>query len=201
MAGTLSRSKPSPVTGVVATTWNAGICGAGAGVDGREGAGAATRREGAERAGVAAGVARRTGAGRGAVTVTSGSVSVTCAQATLGSVNASGNSKALTATAPNRRRLPTSSRDAARPRPPARYTARPHELSKSTGIFPRCSCDLLAIRIGTFGNVAARPHCVDGPSIPARSLARDGGFDLLARDDLEAQVELVLAGPAHCYEW
>src|SRR6059036_1985940 len=76
MAGTLSRSKPRPVTGVVATTWNAGIWGAGAGVDGREGAGADTRREGAERAGVWAGVGRRTrgGAGRGAVTVTSGSV-------------------------------------------------------------------------------------------------------------------------------
>src|SRR5262249_8981627 len=122
MAGTLPRSRPGPVTGVVAITWNAGICGAGAGVDGREGAGADTRREGAERAGVAAGVARRTSAGRGAVTITSGSVSVTCAQATLGSVNASGNSKALTATAPNRRLLLTSSRDAARPRPPATHT-------------------------------------------------------------------------------
>src|SRR5262245_31007374 len=88
MAGTLSRSKPSPVTGVVATTWNAGIWGAGAGVAGREGAGTETRREGAERAGAAAGVARRTGAGRGAVTVTSGSVSVTWPQATFGNINA-----------------------------------------------------------------------------------------------------------------
>src|SRR5437899_1442754 len=78
MAGTLSRSKPSPVTGVVATTWNAGIWGAGAGAEGREGAGAEIRADGIERAGLAAGVARRTGAGRGAVTVTSGSVVATC---------------------------------------------------------------------------------------------------------------------------
>jgi hypothetical protein len=35
IAGTLSRSKPSPVTGVGATTWNAGIWDAGAGVAGR----------------------------------------------------------------------------------------------------------------------------------------------------------------------
>jgi hypothetical protein len=135
MAGTLSRSKPSPVTGVVATTWNAGIWGAGAGVDGREGAGAETRREGAERAGLAAGVARRTGAGRGAVTVTSGSVSVTWAQAAFGTVNVSGNSKALTATAPNRRRLLTSSRDAALSTRPAARTAPPvlaYELPKET---------------------------------------------------------------------
>src|SRR5262245_58850070 len=129
MAGTLSRSTPTPVTGVVATTWNAGIWGAGAGVDGRGGAGAETRREGAERAGAAAGVARRTGAGRGAVTIISGSVSVTWAQAASGSVNASGNSKAPTATAPNRRLFLISSRDAARPRLPATYT--PHAPTNS----------------------------------------------------------------------
>src|SRR5207247_8446127 len=81
MAGTLSRSKPSPVTGVVATTLNAGIWGAGA-------AGAETRVDGAERARVAAWVGRRTGAGRGAVTVTSGSVSATCPQAASGNINA-----------------------------------------------------------------------------------------------------------------
>jgi hypothetical protein len=159
MAGTLSRSKPSPVTGVVATTWNAGICGAGAGVDGRERAGAATRREGAERAGAAAGVARRTGAGRGAVTVTSGSVSVTWAQVTSSNIKAPGSVSVPTAAPCNKRRLPAVSRDAPRPRPPATYTARPHELPKNTGIFPRwLSRDLLAIWIGTFGNVAARPH-------------------------------------------
>jgi hypothetical protein len=92
MAGILSRSTPSPVTGVVATAWNAGICGAGAGAggDGREGAGAETRVGGAERAGLAVGAVRRalTGAGRGTVTVTSGSVSVTWPQATPGNVNA-----------------------------------------------------------------------------------------------------------------
>src|SRR6266702_3908506 len=88
MAGTLSRSKPSPVTGVVATTWNAGIWGAGAGAEGREGAGAEIRADGIERAGLAAGVARRTGAGRGAVTVTSGSVVATCPQATSSNINA-----------------------------------------------------------------------------------------------------------------
>ncbi len=122
MAGTLSRSKPSPVTGVVATTWNAGSWGAGVGGDGREGAGAKTRREEAERAGAAAGGARRTGAGRGAVTVTSGSVSTTWAQAPFGIVNASAKTKALSATAPNRRRLLTSSRDARRSSPSATHT-------------------------------------------------------------------------------
>ena len=112
MAGTLSRSKPRPVTGVVATAWNAGIWGAGAGEEGREGAGADTRREGAERAGAAAGVARRTGAGRGAGTVTSGNVSVTCPQV------ASGNINTLMATACNSLRRRTQSRDLLRPRPP-----------------------------------------------------------------------------------
>jgi hypothetical protein len=73
-----------------------------------EGAGADTRREGAERAGAAAGVARRTGAGRGAETVTSGSVSVTCAQV------ASGKIMALMATACNSLRRRAQSRDAAR---------------------------------------------------------------------------------------
>ena len=90
MAGILSRSTPSPVTGVVATAWNAGIWGAGAGAEGREGAGAETRMGGAERAGLAAGAARRalTGAGRGTLTVTSGSVSVTWPQAMPGNTNA-----------------------------------------------------------------------------------------------------------------
>src|SRR6516165_5196622 len=94
MAATLSRSMPSPVTGVGAIAWNAGIWGAttggGEGAEGREGAGAETRVGGAERAGFAAGAARRalTGAGRGTVTVTSGSVSVTWPQATSGNINA-----------------------------------------------------------------------------------------------------------------
>jgi hypothetical protein len=88
MAGTLSRSKPRPVTGVVATTWNAGIWGADAGAAGGEGAGAETRVDGAERVRVAAWVARRAGDGRGAVTVTSGSVAAACPQAASGNINA-----------------------------------------------------------------------------------------------------------------
>jgi hypothetical protein len=90
MAGILSRSTPSPVTGVVATAWNAGIWGADAGAEGREGAGAETRVGGAARAGFAAGAARRvrTGDGRGTVTVTSGSVSVIWPQVTSGNINA-----------------------------------------------------------------------------------------------------------------
>jgi len=88
MAGILSRSTPSPVTGVVATAWNAGIWGAGAGAEGREGAGAETRVDGVEGAGLAVGAARRTGARRGAETVTSGSVSVTWPQATSSNINA-----------------------------------------------------------------------------------------------------------------
>src|SRR6266849_1420190 len=116
MAGTLSRSKPSPVTGVVATTWNAGIWGAGAGGDG---AGAETRADGADRAGVPARTARPTGAGdgRGAVTVTSGSVTATWVQPTSGNVNPAGSVSAPTAAACNKRRLPAASRDAVR-RPP-----------------------------------------------------------------------------------
>ena len=112
MAGTLSRSMPSPVTGVGATAWNAGICGAGAGAEGREGAGADTRWAGAGRAGAVAGVARRTGAGRGAVTFTSGKVSVTCPQV------ASGNINTLMATACNSLRRRAQSRDLLRLRPP-----------------------------------------------------------------------------------
>jgi hypothetical protein len=157
MAGTLSRSKPSPVTGVVATTWNAGSWGAGVGGDGREGAGAKTRREEAERAGAAAGVARRTGAGRGAVTVTSGSVSATWAQVTSSNIKAPGSVSVPTAAPCNKRRLPAVSRDAPRPRPLATYTARPTN-SPNWNIPAVQSCDLLAIWIGTFGNVASQPQ-------------------------------------------
>jgi hypothetical protein len=175
MAGTLSRSKPSPVTGVVATTWNAGIWRAGAGVDGGEGAGAETRGgggegagagaetvgDGAARTGLAAGVALRTGGrSRGGETVISGSVSATWARAALSSVNASGSIKAPSATAPNRRRLLTLSREAARSTSPATHTARPRLAyepllwTNPSGL----SGYLLPIRIGTFGNVAPRPH-------------------------------------------
>ena len=123
MAGTFSRSKPSPVTGVVATTCNAGIW-AGAGVEGRERAGAETRREGAgaetrrEGAGASdregadrrgAGSVRRggRGAGRGAVTVISGSVSDTWLQDGPGEVSSPENVNAPKATAPNSRRSKT----------------------------------------------------------------------------------------------
>src|SRR5256886_10267174 len=88
MAGTLSRSKPIPGTGVVATTWNAGIWGAG------EGAGAETRAGRAARAGMVARAARRTGGGRGAVTVTSGSVAATCPEATSANIKAPGSGNA-----------------------------------------------------------------------------------------------------------
>src|SRR6516164_9255783 len=51
MAGILSRSTPSPVTGVVATAWNAGIWGAGTGgSDARERALRPARMELSERA-------------------------------------------------------------------------------------------------------------------------------------------------------
>src|ERR1700730_2009917 len=172
MARTLSRSKRSPVTGVVATTWNAGIWRAGAGVDGGEGAGAETRGgggegagaetvgDGAARTGLAAGVALRTGGrSRGGETVISGSVSATWARAALSSVNASGSIKAPSATAPNRRRLLTLSREAARSTSPATHTARPRLAyepllwTNPSGL----SVYLLPIRIGTFGNVAPRP--------------------------------------------
>ena len=124
MAGTFSRSKPSPGTGVVATAWKAGIWGAGASVEGREGAGAEARREGAgaetrregagasDREGAArrgAGSVRRggRGAGRGAVTVISGSVSDTWLQDGPGEVSSPENVNAPKATAPNSRRSKT----------------------------------------------------------------------------------------------
>src|SRR5262249_38828428 len=93
MAGILSRSTPSPITGVVATAWNAGIWGAGAGAEGGGeggGAGGGPGGGGGGRAGRAGGAARRalTGDGRGTVTVTSGSVSVTWPQVTSGNINA-----------------------------------------------------------------------------------------------------------------
>src|SRR5262249_60457718 len=86
--------------------------GAGAGGGGRGGGGAGHRGGGAGGGGAAAGVARRTGAGRGAVTVTSGSVSPTCPRPTSGNINAP------IATACNRPRRRTQSRDVPRSRPP-----------------------------------------------------------------------------------
>jgi hypothetical protein len=115
MAGTLSRSKPSPVIGVVATTWNAGIWAAGGGGE----VGGETRADRPARVGVTARAARRTGGGRGAVTVTSGSVVATCPEATSGDVNAPGSVTAPTAAACNKRRFAVTTRDAPRPHPPA----------------------------------------------------------------------------------
>src|SRR3954452_10628535 len=102
MAGTLSRSMPSPVIGVGATAWNAGICGAGADGDGGEGVGALTRADGAARTGAVERAARRTGGGRGAVTVTSGSVSATWPKDTFGDVKTPGNVSTPTAAACNK---------------------------------------------------------------------------------------------------
>src|SRR5262249_4752195 len=110
MAGSLSRSTPSPVTGVVATAWNAGIWGVGA-------AGGETRVAGAGRACVTARAIRRAGGGRGAVMVTSGSVSATCPQA-LGDIKAPGTVIAPTAAARNKERFAVASRDTTRRRSP-----------------------------------------------------------------------------------
>src|SRR5262249_21987264 len=97
MAGILSRSTPSPVTGVVATAWNAGIWGAGTGGGGREGGGAGDRGGGGGGGGIGGGGARPTRARRGAEPVPSGSVPVTWPQATSSNINAP------IATASNRR--------------------------------------------------------------------------------------------------
>jgi len=158
----LSRSKPRPVTGVVATTWNAGIWGAGAGADGGEGAGAGTRAVRAARAGAAAGAARRTGAGRGAVTVTSGSVAATCPQAPPGTIKALGNVSAPTAAACSKRRFAAASRDAPRPHPSAPRMAPTGEFASNSGAFAGCgSHDVLPIQLGTCGNVAAGTHAAN----------------------------------------
>jgi hypothetical protein len=141
MAGTLSRSKPRPVTGVVATTWNAGIWGAGAGAEGREGAGAETRVDGAERAGLAAGAARRarTGAGRGAVTVTSGSVAATCPQGRFRQhQRADGDSLQQPATSGAKLRRTSVT--------PTVHGTRPHEYPQ-----PTVECPLAGVP-GCFGN-------------------------------------------------
>ncbi len=99
-AGTLSRSKPRPVTGVVATTWNAGNARTGVGV----GAAGAGRGAGADSVGARA---RLTGADEdaGAVTVTSGSVAATCPQTRPGNIVTPGNTNAPNAAASNNCRL------------------------------------------------------------------------------------------------
>src|SRR6516165_5234151 len=180
MAGILSRSTPSPVTGVVATTWNAGIWGAGAGADGGEGAGAETRVDGADRAGMWAGVGRRTrgGGGRGAVTVTSGSVSPTWAQATSSNIKAPGSVRVPTAAPCNKRRLPAVSRDGPRPRPSTPRMALTYaaKLPATCWYIPNpVSCDVLAIRDGTFGNVARRPQ------VPGSDRTCEGKWQLCSR--------------------
>jgi hypothetical protein len=136
MAGTLSRSKPSPVIGVVATTWNAGIWAAGGGGE----VGGETRADRPARVGVTARAARRTGGGRGAVTVTSGSVVATCPEATSGDVNAPGSVTAPTAAACNKRRFAVASRDAPRPHPHAPRMA-------PTGEFPSKFWNIRQLRV------------------------------------------------------
>jgi hypothetical protein len=63
------------------------------------------------------------------VTVTSGSVSATCAQATFGNITAPGSVTAPTAATCNKRRFAVASRDAPRPHPHAPRMA-------PTGEFP-----------------------------------------------------------------
>jgi hypothetical protein len=70
----------------------------------------------------AAGAGRRAGLGVvsfGAVTVTSGSVTPTCPQATFGDIKAPGSVSALTAAARNKGRFAVASRDTTRRRSPA----------------------------------------------------------------------------------
>src|SRR6202011_769703 len=199
-----------PVAGGVATTWNAGIWRGGAGVDGGEGAGAETRGgggegagaetvgDGAARAGLAAGVTLRTGGrSRGGETVISGSVTPTWARATLSSVNASGSIKAPSATAPNRRRWLALSREAARSTSPATHTARPRLAyepllwTNPSGL----SGYLLPIRIGTFGNVAPRPHVpiLDRQPASSRKLigSRQRRASFSSRTFLRARADLL----------
>src|SRR6266404_5030093 len=165
MAGTLSRSKPRPVTGVVATTWNAGIWDAGVGADAGEGAGAATRAGRAARAGLAAGAARRTGAGRGAATVTSGSVAATCPRAAPIPVKAPDDASAPSAAACNKRRFAAASRDASRPYPPAPRIGTDRRIPSDSGTSASSrSHDVLPIRIGNIWQCGRRDTGYERPS-------------------------------------
>src|SRR2546430_12095124 len=167
MAGTLSRSKPRPVTGVVATTWNAGIWDAGVGADAGEGAGAPTRAGRAARAGLAAGAARRTGAGRVAATVTSRSVAAACPQAEFAPVKPPDDASAPSAAARNTPRFAAASRDASRPYPPAPRMAPTGKFSQilehppAPGLMTFCQ-----FASGTFGNVAAGTQGLRAPLPP-----------------------------------
>jgi hypothetical protein len=142
-----------PVKGVGATTCKAGsafAAGAGAGAAGGVGAGlaaaGAARAGGARRGGL--------GAGRGAVTMTSGSVSDAWPLAGSGKVNAP------SATAPSRRRVQAEALVGVRESPNAPNTT-PLVLllpGPILGALLSLSRYLLANRIGTFGNVAFRLH-------------------------------------------
>jgi hypothetical protein len=91
--------------------------------------GAERRRDRPARAGATARVARRIGGGRGAVTVTSGSVTATCPVATSGNTKPPVSVSPPTDAACNKRRFAVASCDAPRPHPPAPRMA-------PTGEFP-----------------------------------------------------------------
>src|SRR5262244_706506 len=126
--------------------------GAGAG-SGLSGADEAARR--------GAGVGRRggRGTGRGALTVTSGSVSDIWPQAASTPVKAPDDASAPSAAACNKRRFAAASRDAPRPHPPApRMTPTAEfpqilEYPPAPGLMTFCQ-----FVSGTFGNVAAGTH-------------------------------------------
>jgi hypothetical protein len=161
IAGTLLRSKPRPVIGVGAMTWNAGSAlGAGAGAGAAGGVRAASRR--------GAGAARRgggLGAARGAVTVTSGSVSDNCPQADPSKVGSAASASIPNATACMSRRFLAVKRDdfCAPPAAPGMATPRRTALPTSPGgildqIPGRRPVSFCQFGPGTFGNVAFAPH-------------------------------------------
>jgi len=150
MAGILSRSTPSPVTGVVATAWNAGIWGAGTGgSDARERALRPARMELSERAwqlGLLAEPAP-------------GAAPRRSPRAAFPSPGPRPRPATLT------RRLRRSAtegnggRKAATPldhaQPPHALALAPSVPGKLSNIPCQASHDVLAIVVGTFGNVAA----------------------------------------------
>src|SRR5262249_9128666 len=114
--------------------------------------------EGAGRRG--AGSARRggRGAGRGAVTVTCGSVSDTWPQAS--EAHTPGSGKAPQATAVKSRRFQIGSRDELRRITPHTPNIKPPNFPEGHPelFFRLTSGDVLAKRMGTFGNVSAGPQ-------------------------------------------
>jgi hypothetical protein len=199
MAGTLSRSKPRPVTGVVATTWNAGIWDAGVGADAGEGADAATRAGRAARAGLAAGAARRTGAGRGAATVTSGSVAATCPRAAFPPAKAPADASAPSAAARNKLRFAAASRDPPRSHPPAPRMAPTDEFPQILGHPPAPGpvtfCQFASEHLAMW----PLGHTLQAP-LPGRSAGQPPARDITggAVSELEKALELWRRkSPAH----